>query len=54
MGRHDAQVGCETGLLVGEPWEGEGGRIWALALSLNGHIIACGRDDTTQELTVWH
>jgi len=36
---------CETGLLVGEPWEGEGGKIWALALSPNGNIIACGRDD---------
>jgi len=36
---------CETGLLVGEPWEGEGGEIWALALSPNGNIIACGRND---------
>jgi len=36
---------CETGLLVGEPWEGEGGAIWALALSPNGNIIACGRDN---------
>jgi len=36
---------CETGLLVGEPWEGEGGRIWALALSPDGKMIACGRDD---------
>jgi len=36
---------CETGLLVGEPWEGEGGEIWALALSPNGTIIACGRKD---------
>jgi len=36
---------CETGHLVGEPWEGEGGEIWALALSPNGNIIACGRDN---------
>jgi len=36
---------CKTGLLVGEPWEGEGGQIWALALSPNGNIIACGRGD---------
>ena len=37
--------GCETGLLVGEPWEGKGGEIRALALSPNGNIIACGRVD---------
>jgi len=36
---------CNTGLLVGEPWEGEGGGISALALSPNGNIIACGRED---------
>jgi len=36
---------CETGLLVGEPWEGEGGRIFALALSPDRKTIACGRDD---------
>jgi len=36
---------CETGLLVGEPWEGEGGRIFALALSPDGKTIACGRND---------
>jgi WD40 repeat protein len=36
---------CETGLLVGEPWEGEGGKIWALALSPNGNVVACGRND---------
>jgi len=35
---------CETGLLVGEPWKGEGGNIWALALSPDGKTIACGRD----------
>ena len=34
------------GLLVGEPWEGDGEEIvWALALSPNGNVIACGRDD---------
>jgi WD40 repeat protein len=36
---------CDTGLLVGKPWEGNGGRIRALALSPNGETIACGRDD---------
>jgi WD40 repeat protein len=36
---------CETGLLIGEPWEGEGGSILVLALSPNGNIVACGRDD---------
>jgi len=36
---------CNTGLLVGEPWKKEGGEIWALALSPNGSIIACGRKD---------
>jgi len=36
---------CETGLLVGEPWKGEGGYIRALALSPDGKTIACGRDD---------
>jgi len=36
---------CNTGLPVGEPWEEDGGEIWALALSPNGNIIACGRDD---------
>jgi len=35
---------CETGLLVGEPWKGEGGYIWALALSPDGKTIACGRN----------
>jgi len=36
---------CETGLLVGEPWEWEGGGIWALALSPDGKMLACGRHD---------
>jgi len=35
---------CETGLLIGEPWE-VGRGIWALALSPNGKIFACGRED---------
>ena len=35
---------CKTGLLVGEPWKGEGGCILALALSPDGKTIACGRD----------
>jgi WD40 repeat protein len=36
---------CNTGLAVGEPWEGEGGCIWTLALSPDGRTIACGRED---------
>jgi WD40 repeat protein len=36
---------CDTGLLVGEPWKGEGGWIWTLALSPDGRTIACGRED---------
>lgn len=35
----------DTGLLVGKPWSGEGGSIYALALSLDGNTIACGRAD---------
>jgi WD40 repeat protein len=36
---------CDTGLLVGEPWKGEGGRILALELSPDGRTIACGTED---------
>jgi WD40 repeat protein len=36
---------CDTGLVVGEPWEGDGGSIYALALSPDGKTIACGRED---------
>jgi len=36
---------CETGCLVGEPWEGEGKSIWSLALSPDKQTIACGRED---------
>jgi WD40 repeat protein len=36
---------CDTGLVVGEPWKGEGGKIYTLALSPDGKIIACGRAD---------
>jgi WD40 repeat protein len=36
---------CDTGLLVGEPWKGEGRGIWALVLSPDGRTIACGRED---------
>ena len=36
---------CETGLLVGEPWKGDSGRILALAVSPDGKKIACGRGD---------
>ena len=35
---------CETGQLVGEPWEGEAD-VLALALSPDGKTIACGRSD---------
>ncbi|KAG1860127.1 WD40-repeat-containing domain protein [Suillus subalutaceus] len=41
---------CDTGLVVGEPWEGEGGGIYALALSPDGKIIACGREDGSVQL----
>ncbi|KAG2362243.1 WD40-repeat-containing domain protein [Suillus spraguei] len=34
---------CNTGLVVGEPWKSEGGKIYALALSPDGKVIACGR-----------
>jgi WD40 repeat protein len=36
---------CDTGLLVGKPWKGEGGHIWTLALSPDGRTIACGREN---------
>ncbi|KAJ8580801.1 WD40 repeat-like protein [Rhizopogon salebrosus TDB-379] len=36
---------CDTGLLVGEPWQGEGRGIGAVALSPDGNTIACGRED---------
>ncbi|KAG1728481.1 WD40-repeat-containing domain protein [Suillus paluster] len=35
----------ETGLVVGEPWKGDGGSIYSLALSPDGDTIACGRAD---------
>jgi len=40
---------CESGLLVGEPWRGQGAAINALALSPDGKTIACGRDDGSLE-----
>ncbi|KAG2031939.1 WD40-repeat-containing domain protein [Suillus americanus] len=36
---------CETGFVVGKPWKGDGGDIYALALSPDGKMIACGRVD---------
>ncbi|KAG1818670.1 WD40-repeat-containing domain protein [Suillus subaureus] len=36
---------CKTGFAVGKPWKGEGGDIYALSLSPNGKMIACGRVD---------
>ncbi|KAG2146838.1 WD40-repeat-containing domain protein [Suillus clintonianus] len=36
---------CNTGHLVGAPWKGKGGKIYALALSPDGKMIACGRED---------
>ncbi|KAG1818671.1 WD40-repeat-containing domain protein [Suillus subaureus] len=41
---------CDTGLVVGEPWKSEGGGIYALALSPDGKIIACGREDGSVQL----
>jgi len=41
---------CETGLLVGQPWKGRGGRITALALSPDGSTIACGREGGSVEM----
>jgi len=54
-GSHDGTMrkwDCETGLLVGEQWEGEGGPICALALSPDGKTIACGRRDGS--LQMWN
>src|SRR6267154_3368983 len=39
---------CDTGLVVGEPWKGDGGMIRALALSPDGKTIACGRAGSVQ------
>lgn len=36
---------CNTGLIVGEPWKGKGGKVYALVLSPDGKTIACGRSD---------
>ncbi|OAX36847.1 WD40 repeat-like protein [Rhizopogon vinicolor AM-OR11-026] len=41
---------CDTGLLVGEPWESEAGAIYALALSPDGKTISCGRDNGSVEM----
>ncbi|OJA18343.1 hypothetical protein AZE42_09849 [Rhizopogon vesiculosus] len=41
---------CDTGLLVGEPWESEGGSINALALSPDGKTISCGRYNGSVEM----
>ncbi|OAX36850.1 WD40 repeat-like protein [Rhizopogon vinicolor AM-OR11-026] len=41
---------CDTSLLVGEPWESEGGSINALALSPDGNTISCGRDNGSVEM----
>jgi len=39
---------CETGQLVGEPWESKGW-VLALALSPDGKTIACGKWDGSVE-----
>ncbi|KAG2344434.1 WD40 repeat-like protein [Suillus weaverae] len=39
---------CDTGLVVGEPWKSNEGRIHALALSPDGKMIACMRDGSVQ------
>ncbi|KAG2065054.1 WD40 repeat-like protein [Suillus decipiens] len=36
---------CDTGRIVGKSWKGKGGGIHALALSPDGKIIACGREN---------
>ncbi|KAG2049046.1 WD40 repeat-like protein [Suillus hirtellus] len=36
---------CNTALIVGKPWKGVGGGIYALALSPDGKTIAYGRED---------
>jgi WD40 repeat protein len=36
---------CETGLLVGEPWKGDGGAALVLVHSPDGKMVACGRRD---------
>lgn len=41
---------CDTGLVIGEPWKGEGGGIYALALTPDGRIIGCGREDGSIQL----
>jgi hypothetical protein len=30
---------CNTGLLVGEPWKGKGGKVYALVFSPDGKTI---------------
>ncbi|KAJ8587294.1 hypothetical protein M405DRAFT_742098, partial [Rhizopogon salebrosus TDB-379] len=35
---------CDTGLLVGEPWKGEGGSMQVLVLLPDGTMIACGEE----------
>lgn len=36
---------CDKGVAAGQPWKGEGGGVYALALSPDGKTIACGRED---------
>ncbi|KAG2074469.1 WD40 repeat-like protein [Suillus decipiens] len=38
---------CDTGRVVGKPWKDEGGKIYALALSPDGKIVACGRENSS-------
>ncbi|KAG1780613.1 WD40-repeat-containing domain protein [Suillus placidus] len=45
---------CDTGRRVGKPWKGEGGRIFALALSPDGTIVACGREDGSVQRWTTH
>ncbi|KAG2749312.1 WD40 repeat-like protein [Suillus brevipes Sb2] len=42
---------CNTRRIVGKPWKGGGGRIYALALSPDGKTIACGRENSIQRWT---
>ncbi|OAX31590.1 WD40 repeat-like protein [Rhizopogon vinicolor AM-OR11-026] len=41
---------CDTGLLIGEPWESKGGSTYVFALSPDGKTISCGRNNGSVQL----